>query len=476
MEKSNVVCDHCNEEGAVLFCRADCARLCLVCDRHVHTANPLSRKHSRSHLCDNCSSQAASVRCVTESLVLCRDCDWDAHGSCAASVDHVRQAIEGFSDCPLARDLGLIWGFDLSDKLAFLLLEDSGNGSEDLDWFRSDVINNDNALDFLSLHDVTVPSSEFCSPSKVQNPNCGKRKQVIFNQLVELLKREIMEKNFEHAGDMSPATPSQSNLTGSIQVPDSCNTQMSEQMVDADQQPPYTARMMFPQEGGNCPLDIFWDVGASDQYNQVQIWDFHIRECTDNGGCTTEIGSGASNRNSKVKSFNELTRGTSLATGNILEDMFDFNCHSAGNCFSCSDIQQISSQNADFGAKWLPTSGSRQSHLQSEVSMLLPVGSSEGNFSQPTLHSKDIKERCMPELSILSGGDLLKTSKVDTELLAQNRGNAMQRYKEKKKTRRYDKHIRYESRKARADTRKRVRGRFVKANEGMNVLLPSETS
>ncbi|KAF7846357.1 hypothetical protein BT93_L4504 [Corymbia citriodora subsp. variegata] len=41
----------------------------------------------------------------------------------------------------------------------------------------------------------------------------------------------------------------------------------------------------------------------------------------------------------------------------------------------------------------------------------------------------------------------------------------MLRYKEKKKNRRYDKHIRYESRKARADTRKRVKGRFVKASE-----------
>jgi hypothetical protein len=30
---------------------------------------------------------------------------------------------------------------------------------------------------------------------------------------------------------------------------------------------------------------------------------------------------------------------------------------------------------------------------------------------------------------------------------------------------RYDKHIRYESRKARADTRKRVKGRFVKTTE-----------
>jgi hypothetical protein len=34
--------------------------------------------------------------------------------------------------------------------------------------------------------------------------------------------------------------------------------------------------------------------------------------------------------------------------------------------------------------------------------------------------------------------------------------------------RRYEKHIRYESRKLRADTRKRVKGRFVKSNEALN--------
>ncbi|CAO2828687.1 unnamed protein product [Amaranthus hypochondriacus] len=56
-------------------------------------------------------------------------------------------------------------------------------------------------------------------------------------------------------------------------------------------------------------------------------------------------------------------------------------------------------------------------------------------------------------------------SQVDMEQLAENRGKAMQRYKEKKKTRRYEKHIRYESRKARADNRQRVKGRFVKASD-----------
>eukprot|EP00897_Mesotaenium_endlicherianum_P001811 jgi/Mesen1/1658/ME000135S00652 len=45
------------------------------------------------------------------------------------------------------------------------------------------------------------------------------------------------------------------------------------------------------------------------------------------------------------------------------------------------------------------------------------------------------------------------------------RDNAMLRYMEKKKNRKFDKRIRYESRKARADIRKRVKGRFVKAGQ-----------
>lgn len=54
---------------------------------------------------------------------------------------------------------------------------------------------------------------------------------------------------------------------------------------------------------------------------------------------------------------------------------------------------------------------------------------------------------------------------TDSNFLSQNRGNAVLRYKEKRKNRRYDKHIRYESRKLRADSRKRVKGRFVKSTE-----------
>ncbi|CAM8952968.1 unnamed protein product [Rhodiola kirilowii] len=45
------------------------------------------------------------------------------------------------------------------------------------------------------------------------------------------------------------------------------------------------------------------------------------------------------------------------------------------------------------------------------------------------------------------------------------RTNAVMRYMEKKKTRKFEKKVRYATRKARADVRKRVKGRFVKAGE-----------
>lgn len=131
----------------------------------------------------------------------------------------------------------------------------------------------------------------------------------------------------------------------------------------------------------------------------------------------------------------------------------------------------------------------------------LPVGRSESvsafGIARGSSGSKDIHYVEQPFLVRIDSVQTAATTKADMELLAQNRGNAMQRYKEKKKTRRYafiwlfsspsyfatifsnktfsehlnyymdryDKHIRYESRKARADTRKRVKGRFVKASE-----------
>lgn len=62
-----------------------------------------------------------------------------------------------------------------------------------------------------------------------------------------------------------------------------------------------------------------------------------------------------------------------------------------------------------------------------------------------------------------------------TSIQSTNRSNAVMRYKEKKKNRKFDKKVRYASRKARADVRKRVKGRFVKAGETFDYDPLSET-
>ncbi|KAJ0979723.1 hypothetical protein J5N97_015197 [Dioscorea zingiberensis] len=54
------------------------------------------------------------------------------------------------------------------------------------------------------------------------------------------------------------------------------------------------------------------------------------------------------------------------------------------------------------------------------------------------------------------------------DLVLPDRDSVLSRYKEKRKTRRYDKLIRYESRKVRADSRVRIKGRFAKANLAEN--------
>ncbi|KAI4326473.1 hypothetical protein MLD38_031786, partial [Melastoma candidum] len=54
-------CYYCGDTEAVLYCRADTAKLCLGCDREVHSTNPLFAKHTRSLLCDACDSSPASI-------------------------------------------------------------------------------------------------------------------------------------------------------------------------------------------------------------------------------------------------------------------------------------------------------------------------------------------------------------------------------------------------------------------------------
>ncbi|RWW48942.1 hypothetical protein BHE74_00044941 [Ensete ventricosum] len=105
------LCDFCTEQRSVVYCRSDAASLCLSCDRNVHSANALSRRHLRTLLCDRCVIQPAIVRCIEENASLCQNCDWNGHGGLALTSEHQRQTINCYSGCPSAAEFSRIWSF-----------------------------------------------------------------------------------------------------------------------------------------------------------------------------------------------------------------------------------------------------------------------------------------------------------------------------------------------------------------------------
>lgn len=105
------MCDFCGQQRSMVYCRSDAAYLCLSCDRNVHSANALSKRHSRTLVCERCNSQPASVRCVEEKASLCRNCDWREHAGSTSSSSHKKQLISCYTGCPSAEELSTIWSF-----------------------------------------------------------------------------------------------------------------------------------------------------------------------------------------------------------------------------------------------------------------------------------------------------------------------------------------------------------------------------
>ena len=299
-------CDFCTERIAVLYCRADSAKLCLFCDQHVHSANLLSRKHLRSQICDNCSSEPVSVRCSTDNLVLCQECDLDAHGSCSVSASHDRSPIEAFSGCPSALDLASLWGLDLDDKKANQSapsIQDwcggGGGGGQDLfmpssAWmFNNDYNNNSKSSTGLCYQDLIVPNDSSsggailgvnCGGIVTASKSCGKQRHVIYKQLVELFKRNLPcgggdngGVDFENGGgddDHGVVGSASSGGGGVVQVQQSVQQQQQHQTV------PFTTLLTMPTtshvdlkdtDHRTLNRDMLWDCDHNAQSTQVMF-------------------------------------------------------------------------------------------------------------------------------------------------------------------------------------------------------------
>lgn len=94
-----------------MYCKADSAHLCLSCDAKVHLANALSYRHPRTLVCESCRNRAARVRCFDHQMFMCQSCDAGHH---RVSSQHKKRVIKSYVGCPSAKDLAVLWGFDLN--------------------------------------------------------------------------------------------------------------------------------------------------------------------------------------------------------------------------------------------------------------------------------------------------------------------------------------------------------------------------
>lgn len=92
------LCDSCKTTSATVFCRADSAFLCLLCDSKIHAANKLASRHARVWVCEVCEQAPASVTCKADAAALCVTCDNDIHSANPLARRHERVPVVPFYD------------------------------------------------------------------------------------------------------------------------------------------------------------------------------------------------------------------------------------------------------------------------------------------------------------------------------------------------------------------------------------------
>ncbi|KAL1559959.1 Zinc finger protein CONSTANS-like [Salvia divinorum] len=360
------LCDFCGEQRSIIHCRSDAACLCLSCDRNIHSANALSKRHLRTLLCERCHSQPAITRCIQESTSLCQDCNWSGHASAPPSdVEHKRQMINLYSGCPSAADFSRIWSFFSVDKSISnpepdpMNLEEGGESPSRCELSHAEDTGMEIIAPEAQQFDGKALNPKACSPKRDPGP--------------------------------TQDTPCQNFYISDTELSLDDYEALFDESRDETQQ--------------------FLDNGGADSF--FGMHDMYDNECNVKG-VTKKASS------SKVETLKQ-------------------NC---SNQLSAESITSCKSDSNDCVPR----------PAQSTHSI---------SFSGRTT---ECNTRDLPE----SGGFssvMMEEHQYDIQFSSAVRDDAVLRYKEKRKFRKFDKKIRYASRKERADVRKRVKGRFVKAGD-----------
>ncbi|KAK4484310.1 hypothetical protein RD792_006887 [Penstemon davidsonii] len=371
------LCDYCREQRSIVFCRSDAASLCLSCDRSVHSANSLSKRHSRTLVCERCHSQPAFVRCIEERISLCQNCDWMGHAGSNVSPAHKKQAVNCYSGCPSASELSAVWSF----------LLDVG----------------DSTCEQMSITDHNRPG------------DCRGAQET---------------RNFRDSSVVAEATLFDPKPHNSEQQAGSTSSSMSKVCLSGAKGPSVYEDDAFYNDFNMDEVDL--SIENYEELFGVALND--PKHLLDDDGIDGLFGTKDMSGSNCLGAY--TAEGSSVGGANMIQPA----CSNAASADSV--VSSKTEPNLYFTRQALSFSG-------------LTGESSSGDY-QDCSASSSMK---------IMGEPPWYPPAPEISMPSSSRNDAVMRYMEKKKTRKFEKKVRYESRKARADVRRRVKGRFVKAGE-----------
>ncbi|KAD6795697.1 hypothetical protein R6Q59_031748 [Mikania micrantha] len=399
-----VLCDLCKVVRAVVYCNSDAAKLCFQCDNGVHSANPLSRRHRRSLLCDKCNYQPAVVRQVFDKKFLCEGCNLNDNG-CSSGQKYSIEELDFYTGCPSSEEFLKILS-PIRDEDPIINPQFGPVESLNVDENAVGNQTNDEQMGYVASK-LNELASSLRFESWISNPSSMFPPQLRYMTPCEKDPNFFLPDRLNLAKDGSDLNNLE--LNNGEGLPDNVALNFDGGFEMFNCIPP--AHTKQPPEDGS--------------------FDCHVME-----------------KNLSVTVSNSHAENTIEATSQ--------------DCTNFPSPQVAASANVMHGGGMLlnPNAmnlGFPDGQIHSNMSLSL------SNITGESSAAADFQDCGLSPMFLTATVESPWEPNFDSS--PQARDKAKMRYKEKKKTRTFGKHIRYASRKARADTRKRVKGRFVKAGE-----------
>ncbi|CAL9179203.1 unnamed protein product [Musa hybrid cultivar] len=404
-------CDFCSAQRGLVYCNSDAARLCLPCDAFIHSANAISRRHHRALICDLCLARPASVRCLDDRISFCQSCELAGPEAGGCGPSHRHRHLSCYSGCPSPHELSAMWSslLDLSDST------------------------------LLPLRKTTMTTT---------NQNCDSRNSLAAGEAASTVGRAgVLGVTKFHprvaiASSISPIVSPES----SVVLP--CGSEQ-QGFFHNECNPP---KMRFPASSnlGTCDNDELCK-GFS-----TGIAGFHFQDGTEALGRP---------QNNTTSPFHDTGSDDFITdknlSGHIESALIETSPTVQHDCMTLRSPDTFQLANAGQ-----PVNG----NSNRSDNPILHIGNICTTFSLSLSNltgesSADDHEDCGVSPMFLTGESTWDSNPEPGHRHLQERNEAKMTYNEKNRSRTFGKSITYASRKVKDDTRKRMKGGFVKADE-----------